>query len=241
MLERFQAQGGAWIPAITADQMRDVDDLAVEKYGPNLFQMMENAGRNLAELAKELLGKSWQKAKIAVLAGTGGNGGGGICAARHLVNHGGKVQLAITNSDRLTGVPAHQRYVFLPTGGSEVELGELKKPDIILDAIIGYSLVGAPRGESLRFIEWANSQNAQRLCLDVPSGLDPTSGDTPGAHIRADATLTLALPKTGLLPDKTGDLYLGDIGIPPAVYEEIDVDYTPPFSGRYVIELVKTE
>jgi len=67
-------------------KMREVDRVAMDETGPNLFQMMENAGRNLAELAFEKIGEGWRNAKIVVLAGTGGNGGGGICAARHLAN-----------------------------------------------------------------------------------------------------------------------------------------------------------
>src|SRR5215469_15771025 len=88
---RFITEDGIEVPAVDTDQMREVDRIAVEETGPNLYQMMENAGRNLASLAIEVMGKEWQKAKILVLAGTGGNGGGGICAARHLANRNSTV------------------------------------------------------------------------------------------------------------------------------------------------------
>jgi NAD(P)H-hydrate epimerase len=69
------------VPALTTAEMREVDRIAIEETGSNLFQMMENAGRNLAEMALECLGTDGQKERIVALAGTGGNGGGGITAA----------------------------------------------------------------------------------------------------------------------------------------------------------------
>jgi hypothetical protein len=66
--------------------MREVDRIAIEETGPNLYQMMENAGRNLALCAIDILGTDWSKAHVVVLSGTGGNGGNGICAARHVAN-----------------------------------------------------------------------------------------------------------------------------------------------------------
>ncbi len=77
---------GVKVPAVTEAQMREIDHIAVEETGPNLFQMMENAGRNLALAAIGMLGDAWQDARVLVMAGSGGNGGGGICAARHLAN-----------------------------------------------------------------------------------------------------------------------------------------------------------
>ena len=72
----FSTPSGVEVPTVTTDQMREIDRIAMEETGPNLFQMMENAGRNLAEMAMECLGATWRQAKIVVLAGSGGNGGG---------------------------------------------------------------------------------------------------------------------------------------------------------------------
>ena len=90
----FRTATGVTVPAITTEQMREVDRVAIEEVGPNLFQMMETAGRNLALSAIELLGSDWPRTPIVVLAGTGGNGGGGIAAARHLANRGADVAVA---------------------------------------------------------------------------------------------------------------------------------------------------
>src|SRR5215831_13788064 len=103
------------VPAVTTSQMREVDRIAIEETGPNLFQMMENAGRNLAEMALERLGRDWQKSRVVVIAGTGGNGGGGITAARHLANRGARVELCLAVPEKLSEVAAWQRRVFQST------------------------------------------------------------------------------------------------------------------------------
>jgi len=240
MLSQFKTISGIVIPAITTEQMIEIDRIAVRETGPNLFQMMENAGRNLALSAIDILSDTWQKAEIVVLCGTGGNGGGGICAARHLANRNTNVKICITNSEKLKEVPAYQLEVYRSTSGIEIELNELlnEKPDLIIDAIIGYNLKSAPRGYSLEMINWANSQPAKILSLDVPSGVNTTTGNTPGAFIKAERTLTLALPKIGLLPELTGDLYLADIGIPIQVYNKIGINYNSPFGGKFIVKLI---
>ena len=92
---RYCTAAGREVPAVTADQMREIDRIAIEDTGPNLFQMMENAGRNLALHALDVLGTDWRDRHTLVLAGAGGNGGGGICAARRLANHGANVTLVL--------------------------------------------------------------------------------------------------------------------------------------------------
>ncbi len=103
--------------------------------------------------------------------------------------------------------------------------------------MIGYSLKGAPRGTALQFIQWANSRTAPILSLDVPSGVDSTTGQSEGEYMHAKWTMTFSFAKTGLLPEKTGALFLADIGIPPAVYSKMRLNYTFPFDARYRIPL----
>ena len=236
---RFFTDSGIEVPAVTTDQMREVDRIAIEETGPNLFQMMENAGRNLALLTLEILGKDWQQAKIVVLAGSGGNGGGGICAARHLANRGPDVTLCLSAPDRLGEVPAFQRKIFQGTPGKEVDAEGLAHvaADFILDALIGYSLRSAPRGVVAEFIQWAHRAKAPILSLDVPSGVDSTTGDVLGEFIRPRWTMTLALPKTGLVPERTGNLFLADIGIPEETYRRMGLTYLSPFGNRFRVPL----
>lgn len=236
---KFKTENGIEVPAVTKDQMIEVDRIAIEETGPNLFQMMENAGRNLAELTIKSLGKSWNKSEIIILAGTGGNGGGGICAARHLANHGANVKVCVTEKEKLKDVPAYQLHILKSTNAKIITIEELQNenPDLIIDAIIGYSLSGEPKGKSLELIKWASQQLGIKISLDIPSGINSTTAETSFHHIKPDITITLALPKTGLLPDVTGDLYLADIGIPSKVYEKLNLNYQSPFSEKYYIKL----
>lgn len=226
MTSRFFTKDGVAVPAVTAAQMREVDRIAIEETGPNLLQMMENAGRSLAHEALDWLGERWRTARVVVLAGTGGNGGGGICAARHLTNRGVQVYVCLSAPDRTTGVRAFQRRIYASAGGQEASLAALPelRPTLIIDAILGYGLQGAPRPDAVAPIRWAMASGIPVLALDVPSGVDATTGETPGDFVRATWTLTLALPKTGLYPDVTGPLVLADIGIPAAVFRRLDID-----------------
>jgi len=103
---RCFAPNGVEVPAVDAAQMREVDRIATEETGPNLFQMMEDAGRSLARLVIDVLGDRRQDAEILVLSGGGGNGGGGICAARHLANRRARVMLCLADPSKLQGVSA---------------------------------------------------------------------------------------------------------------------------------------
>jgi NAD(P)H-hydrate epimerase len=235
----FLTEAGLAVQAITTDEMREVDRVAIEETGPNLYQMMENAGRTLATLALSELGERWSRAHVVVLAGAGGNGGGGICAARHLANRGLRVSLCLASPDSLGEVPAWQRRVFQGTSGQEVAIRDLEQEqyNLVLDALVGYSLRGSPRGITAELIRWVNEHDAPVLSLDVPSGVDSTTGEVPGDFVRAQATMTLALPKTGLVPRRTGRLLLADIGIPAETYRQLGLAHASPFGDRYLVTL----
>ena len=157
-----------------------------------------------------------------MLAGPGGNGGGGLVGARHLANRGCQVQVVLSAPGRLTPVPAHQADIL---GRMGVHIAERPPPaDLVIDALIGYSLRGDPGGAAAELIAWANDQPAPVLALDTPSGLDLTTGAPGNPAIRATATLTLALPKVGLLDAPgVGELYLADISVPSLVYERMGI------------------
>lgn len=236
----FMTEAGTEVPAVTADQMREVDRIAIDEVGPNLYQMMENAGRNLALSSIEMLGAEWRDKPVVVLAGTGGNGGGGICAARHLANRGADVTVVVSDEERLGGVPSEQLRVYKGTPGRIASVDELPTldPSLVIDAIIGYSLGGPPRGPVGDMIQWTAETSAPTLSLDVPSGVDATTGETPGVHVLADRTLTLALPKTGLLGPLVGELWLGDIGIPGEVYRRVGIVVSSRiFGSEFLVKL----
>lgn len=230
----FVTPGGSTVPAVTTSQMREVDRLAVEEIGPNLDQMLENAGRNLALTVIERLGVDWATDPIVVLAGSGGNGGGGICAARHLANRGADVTVVVSDPDRLGSATANQLAVYRGTDGRVAPTSDLLslEASLVIDALVGYSLIGPPRGIVADLIGWTGAQSSPVVALDVPSGIDSTTGEAPGPSIAADLTMTLALPKTGLAVPGVGELWLADIGIPVEVYRrmqlEIPVDLFGP-------------
>ncbi len=236
----FVTDAGIRVPAVTTEQMREIDRVAIEEVGPNLYQMMENAGRNLALTVLATIGATWASTPVVVLAGSGGNGGGGICAARHLANRGAKVTVALTDPMGLTPAPRQQLGVYRGAGGNVASVDELEglEPGVVVDAVIGYSLGGAPRGAARAMIEWGAAQAVPVVSLDVPSGIDATSGEAPGAHLRASQTLTLALPKTGLDVAAAGAVSLADIGIPPEVYRRAGIDIPVEIFGmRYRVPL----
>jgi NAD(P)H-hydrate epimerase len=235
-------------PAVTTDQMVEIDRLMVAELGIELIQMMENAGRHLADLARSrfLAGRPVGK-RVVVLAGTGGNGGGALVAARHLHNWGTDARVVVTKQPPSDSVTAHQLEIVQRMGlpvGTNKDLEMTEPPDLVIDGIIGYSLGGAPRGESALLIEWANGQPGPVLALDVPSGLEATTGVALSPAIRATATLTLALPKKGLrvpgVERHVGELYLADISVPSTLYTRVGVDQEvgPIFAGGEIVRLM---
>ena len=233
------------VPTLTTEQMKEVDRLMIEAYRIELLQMMENAGRNLALLAKRMLDDDLDARPIVVLAGRGANGGGGLVAARHLLNWGAWVQVLCSYPpDGYKGVPLHQLTILQQMGAplAWAEEGwELPPCDLVIDAVIGYGLRGDPRGRARNLIELANASLAPILSLDTPSGIDTAGGRVFTPHVQAAATLTLALPKTGFLAPEAraacGDLFLADISVPPALYERLGLDVPPLFAHDTILPL----
>ncbi len=238
------------VPSITTDQMKEVDRLMIDEFGIVLLQMMENAGRNLARLASRVAGDS-SRHNVLILAGRDNNGGGGMAAGRHLSNAGHHVSVVLSAPrGSLSGVPAVQASILQLM---EVEVEEMKaisanslqrtfsEADVVIDALIGYSLAGAPRGQAAELIEMANQSGRPTVALDVPSGVDAGSGEIFDPAIAATATLTLALPKTGLgltaVRERLGELYLADISVPAVVYRRLGLIFEPLFSDDSLVHL----
>ncbi|MEF8774830.1 MAG: NAD(P)H-hydrate epimerase [Halobacteriales archaeon] len=227
MTSTFRSETGVRVPAVTADEMREVDRVAVEAFGLSLARMMENAGRTLARHVRAL-----GDGPVRVVAGNGGNGGGGLVCARHLANRGRAVAVVLDRDpDALDGAAATQLGV-LDAMGVPIRRGFDREGDaldgVVVDALVGYGLSGALRGRARTLVAATNRAPAPVVSLDVPSGRDATSGDAPGPVVEPDRTVTLALPKTGLRG--AGDLFLADIGIPAGVFERAGLAYENPFA-----------
>lgn len=220
----------AWL---TTEDMIEVDRVMIEDLHIELIQMMENAGRNLALLAQAL----WTPKSVSVYVGPGGNGGGGLVAARHLAVQGVEVEvITVADVERFTPIPRHQLDIVERMGIPVRTTGELK-PDGVIDAMLGYSLGGAPRDPIPAAVEAI--ADTPTIALDVPTGVDSTTGETPGAFVTAQATLTLAMPKQGLRNHPAiGDLYLGNISVPASVYDGIGYSADPPFSHGPILRVI---
>lgn len=231
----FQTSDGRPVPAVTAEEMRAVDRVAVEDVGLQLLQMMENAGRNLATAVRK---RTDEDKQIVVLAGSGGNGGGGLACARHLANHGRSVSVVLDRpAEQLSGAAATQHRVLdamdVPVG---VGPDDVPTDGTVVDALVGYSLSGPLRGTAAELVDAVGSR--QVISLDVPTGRNATTGEEPGPAVDPNTVVTLALPKTGL----TGlncSLLLADIAIPKVVYDRLDIDTNRVFGGTYLLELVE--
>ncbi|MCH8062337.1 MAG: NAD(P)H-hydrate epimerase [Chloroflexi bacterium] len=236
------------IPFVSTDQMREVDRAMVEDYGIALVQMMENAGRELANLARSrFLDGAPIGRRVVILCGSGGNGGGGLVCARRLLGWGADVMVWISSpATRFQGVPRLQLEILESLKVPIIEADEVPElPDahLIVDAVIGYSLDGAPRGAAAGLIRAANAHDAPVLSLDAPSGVDTSSGTAYDPSIKATATMTLALPKEGLRSEeakaKVGELYLADIGVPPSLYSRppLELAVGPIFAEQQILRL----
>jgi NAD(P)H-hydrate epimerase len=230
---------------VSVDQMREVDRLMMNEVRISLAQMMENAGRCLATRARDMLGGELHGQRITVLAGRGGNGGGGLAAARRLSVWGAAVTVVLAQAgEEMRGVPKLQlsilEWMRVPIRTRGTEISELLEGSaLIIDALIGYSLRGAPAEPVASLIRMANASGRPLLALDLPSGLDGDTGLPSDPTIRAAETLTLALPKRGLLNPLArpwvGKLSLADISVPEAVYRRIGLTVGPIFARSDIV------
>lgn len=211
------------IPAVTAEEMHKMDRVLVDEVGLPLIAMMEAAGRNLADAAGRLAPDAEH---VTVLAGKGGNGGGGLAAARHLANRGLDVTVHLAH-DRaaLIDATATQARVLEAAGVPLAKALPTDPGDLVVDALLGYAQRGPPRELVAQHATWAQQAPARVVSLDVPTGLDPDDGTRHDPCILPALTVTLALPKAGLLKADqvaTGEIWLADIGVPATIYQRYD-------------------
>lgn len=212
--------------AADSDTIRNVDRAALERYGLTGLQLMENAGRGVAEaVLKELPGPG----RAAVFAGKGNNGGDGYVAARHLRNSGADaVVFSLCRTDELSGDAATNAGIWRRMGGDVREILSAEDLDkagtsirhsaIIVDAIFGTGLSSPVSGVHAATIDFINSLGRKTIAVDMPSGINATTGNVLGCAVKADLTATMAMHKLGLLlyPGRTyaGRVEVIDIGVP---------------------------
>lgn len=234
-----QARGFVYV---TAEEMRIIDEAAIERYGIDVLSLMENAGTAAAHLAKLMMGGSVIGKRIACLTGKGNNGGDGLVASRHLHNWGAALTVVLGSGKETLGDVGARRLDSIRAMGIPVldAAADLTGFDLLLDALLGYNSKGAPREPLADLIRKANESRVPIMAIDIPSGLDPTTGTPNDPCVVARATLTLALPKTGFLNPASrkfvGDLYLGDVSVPMEVYRDFH-QAAPLFEEGQVIRI----
>ena len=234
-------------PALTAAEMARVDRIMVDELGLDVLQVMETAGRAVAAFARaRFLAGDPRDKRVVVLAGTGGNGGDGLVAARYLLGWGARVDVLLGREHAALGdTAAHQAAILDNLGLSLVSPSAdrtLPPADLLIDALLGFGLKGDPTDPTAALIRAANNHPAPILAVDLPSGLDATTGAAYHPCLHATATLTLALPKRGLVvptaASLVGELHVADIGVPAAAYARIGLSPDPLFAQTDVIRLL---
>ena len=206
---------------ITVDQMYKIENKGHDLGFLKKF-MMENAGaaavRRLVEKVDDI-----EKKKILIFVGSGNNGGDGLVMARHLAGYGSDVTVKLLGSvDKIKTQESRWNWSILEKMPS-VKLmvgGEIKfdfNPDVIIDGLFGTGIsgdIGEPFASAINYINGATS--CFKFAVDVPSGLDPQTGQTSNVVAKCDMTVTFHKMKQGIpkRKDLTGQLYVEKIGIP---------------------------
>ena len=195
--------------------------------GVPLILLMESAGRSVADYIEYRLGGVRGK-RVVVLAGKGGNGGDGLVAARHLQLRGARVEVhlayprdRVTHPDarvNLAGVEASGARLVEPGSRGWLDLGEA---DAVVDALLGVGVRGRLRGSIAEAVKAYNGAPGLRVSVDVPTGVDPDTGEAVEGAARSDATVTMHAVKPGLLRARhyTGEIIVAEIGLPRRAWE----------------------
>ena len=215
------------LPTLTSHQVKQVDALAQERFGISVDWLMEAAGWQVARFIGQ---------RAAVVCGVGNNAGDGLAAARHLHRWGRLAAACCVDPMRLGGAAEQEMRALRRIGvevSSELDLGAA---EVVVDAIFGTGLSRAPEGRFAGWIEAINASGKPVIAIDVPSGLDADTGVAYAPTVNASTTITLGLPKLGLLqgdgPRLSGTVLLADIGVPFEAYAAVGIAVPPDLFAK---------
>ena len=229
------------VPSATAAQMAEADRIASEELGIPLELLMENASHQIAVAARVFLGGVADK-RIVAFVGAGNNGGDALGALRHLSGWGASVGAVLsTPAERLRPLARRQHDILVKLGLPR-ETAAVDDADLVIDGLLGYSVSGPPRDAVADLIRAANASRLPILAVDIPSGLHPDTDEPLGVTVRAALTVTLALPKRGLIATRShslvGELLVADIGIPPQAFDRLTIETRGLFAGGDIIRII---
>ena len=215
--------------AISSNQMYEIENMGHSKFGMKKVLMMENAGFGVADfIIKKFKNKPISKLKILAICGSGNNGGDAMVTARHLtcssINlkviflgdpSSIKTEEALTNFEIISKMNKTIELIISSKVDTKVKK-QILNADIIIDGIFGTGIKGEIQDPHLSIIKLINKSKAYIIAVDIPSGLNPNTGEITSNVIRANTTITFHRIKLGLLTNKkyTGNLILKKIGIP---------------------------
>lgn len=206
---------------ITVKQMYQIEENGHQMGFPRQL-MMENAGASMVKRIVEKFPDVSSK-KILVFAGLGNNGGDALVVARHLAGYGSKIIVVLLgNSSDIKTIECRTNWQILEKMNS-VQLGfgpgdaANFDVDIIIDGILGTGISGDIREPHASAIDLINKTKAFKVAVDVPSGVDPDTGNTANKYVTADMTVTFHKMKRGMSKKKDlcGEIFVEKIGIPP--------------------------
>ena len=227
---------------LLAEEMRSLDRAAEEEIGIPGLVLMENAGRAVADAAEKMLGTCCHK-KIVIFAGKGNNGGDGSGAGRWLHNRGAEVTLVLAcRAEDLAGSAADELQYYIACGAAVLEITDVDdnlrfaeienlalQADLLIDALLGTGFSGKMRSLFIRLCGCINRVKETNpacgvLAVDIPTGVNADTGEADTSAVRADTTLTMALPKLGLYlypgAEHAGTVQVADIGMPASLLQE---------------------
>lgn len=219
-------------PLLDAPRMRAVDRWAIERQGVPSLELMERAGEGVVRAVERVA----PDGPVAVVCGKGNNGGDGFVAARLLRQTGREVHVVCTSApEQLSGdarvnfdlLPGEEALVFEDAGGETI-----RRAAVVVDALLGTGFEGAPRGPVADAIEAVNDAGAHVVSVDVPSGVDASTGEVAGTAVQAECTVTFHTAKPGLWvhPGKgqAGETVVIDIGVPRGAPLDTDTGLVGP-------------
>jgi len=209
--------------SISSREMRALE-LNSEYFGVSRLQLMENAGRGVAEEVANRF--KHDKTRVAVFCGLGGNGGDGFVAARHLTCMGFKVEVLLAGKPTdISDTEAQKNWAALQSLKDALNIHEVYdsslipslEAEVVVDALLGIGLKGAPRPPILQMIKRINESDSFRIAVDVPTGIDSDTGDVLDEAVKANLTVTFHKLKPGLEAAKkyAGQIVVKNIGLPP--------------------------
>jgi hydroxyethylthiazole kinase-like uncharacterized protein yjeF len=207
------------LPTLTSGQVKQIDALAHERFGVSVDWLMEAAGWQVARFSR---------GRTAVICGVGNNAGDGLAAARHLHRWGRLSSVCCVDPGRLRGAAARELEALQKLGVRISSELAFDGAEMAVDALFGTGLTRPPEGAFAEWINAINSSGMRVVAVDLPSGLDADTGVAYAPTVRATTTVTLGLPKPGLLngdgPSSAGEVWVADIGVPFEAYAAVGIE-----------------